>query len=307
MSQPRRVLRGTTYLLTRRCTEQRYLLVPRGITRELFGYCVALAAQKYGILVHCIIVLSNHWHALLTDPHGKIPEFCREVHSLVGRVKNAHLGRTGDLWSSQGLSLVEVEDPEDVWAKLVYTATNAVKHGLVRKSSDWPGLRTLAKDITGEPRRFHRPKTRFFRRSKLPEHADLHLTPPPQFQHLGEEEFARQFQERIQRQEEELRADRKRQGLSYLGAYAARRQRRDESPKPGTAHGSLHPSIATRDPKRRIARLTEVRRFRDAYREGRRRWLLGEPDVVMPAGTYLLSRCPGVVCERHPPPWQQAA
>ena len=45
MTCPRRVVPGTTYLLTRRCTQRRFMLVPRGLVPALFGYCIALAAK----------------------------------------------------------------------------------------------------------------------------------------------------------------------------------------------------------------------------------------------------------------------
>ena len=41
----RRVVPGTTYLLTRRCVQRRDTLVPRGVVPKLLGYCVALAAE----------------------------------------------------------------------------------------------------------------------------------------------------------------------------------------------------------------------------------------------------------------------
>ena len=65
MTCPRRIVPGTTYLLTRRCSH--FMLVPRGIVRELFGYCVALAAERHGVLVHAITIMSNHYHAVVTD------------------------------------------------------------------------------------------------------------------------------------------------------------------------------------------------------------------------------------------------
>ena len=82
MTWPRRIVPGTTYLLTRRCTQRRFMLVPRGIVPKLFGYCVALAAERHGIQVHAITTMSNHYHAVVTDPHGRIPQFCRDVHNL---------------------------------------------------------------------------------------------------------------------------------------------------------------------------------------------------------------------------------
>ena len=114
MTWPRRIVPGTTYLLTRGCTQRRFMLVPRGLVPKRFGYCIALAAKRHGILVHAVTVMSNHWHGLVTDPHGRIPEFCRDVHSLAARALNAHLGRWEALWSSQRLSLVELVDGPDV-------------------------------------------------------------------------------------------------------------------------------------------------------------------------------------------------
>ena len=62
MTWPRRIVPGTTYLLTRRCTQRRFMLVPRGIVPKLFGYCVALAAERHGIQVHAVTCMSNHYH-----------------------------------------------------------------------------------------------------------------------------------------------------------------------------------------------------------------------------------------------------
>ena len=85
MTCPRRVVPGTTYLLTRRCVQRRYTLVPRGVVPKLLGYCVALAAERHGVEVHAVTCMPNHWHAVVTDVHGTIPEFCRDVHSLSAR------------------------------------------------------------------------------------------------------------------------------------------------------------------------------------------------------------------------------
>ena len=67
MTYPRRIVPGTTYLLTRRCTQRRFMLVPRSIVPQLFGGCVALAAERHGVLVHAVTVMSNHYHAVVTD------------------------------------------------------------------------------------------------------------------------------------------------------------------------------------------------------------------------------------------------
>ena len=49
MTQPREVLPGQFYLLTRRCTQRQFLLRPDPDTNNAFTYCLAVAAQKYDI------------------------------------------------------------------------------------------------------------------------------------------------------------------------------------------------------------------------------------------------------------------
>ena len=46
MTWPRRIIPGTTFWLTRRCTQRPLMLAPRGIVAKLFGYCVALVAAR---------------------------------------------------------------------------------------------------------------------------------------------------------------------------------------------------------------------------------------------------------------------
>jgi len=307
MTWPRRVIAGTTYLLTRRCTERRYLLVPRGVSPKLVGYCVALAAQRHGILIHAVMVMSNHWHAVLTDPQGRVTEFARDVHALTARALNAHYGRWESFWSSQRLSLVELDGPDDILEKLVYTTTNPVEAGLVERPREWPGVRTLPSHVLDAPRRFPRPRTRFFSRSALPEEVELHLTVPAQLAQLGEGEYVRRYQAGVQQRVEALEARRVSEGRRVMGVHALKRQRKDGRPKTSAPRRKLDPAVASRDRTRRVGLLCELRRFRDAYREARRRWLQGDKAVLFPWGTLLMSTLPGVRCERAPPCTLQGA
>jgi len=88
MSLPRPVLPNTTYLVTRRCLGRRFLLRPDAALNQLFLYCLALGAQKYGIAVHGLSVMSNHYHLTLTDERGVLPDFMGWLNSqLAKRIK----------------------------------------------------------------------------------------------------------------------------------------------------------------------------------------------------------------------------
>ena len=83
------------------------MLAPRGIVPKVFSYCVALAAERHGIEVHAMTVMSNHWHAVVTDPYGRIPEFSRVVHSLSARALD-----DPDPGSRKGLKSLTNDDPD---------------------------------------------------------------------------------------------------------------------------------------------------------------------------------------------------
>ena len=70
MTEPRPYLPGETYLVTRRCTQRQFLLLPSEIVAQVFMYCLAVAAALSGVEVHGFAVLSNHYHLLVSDTPG---------------------------------------------------------------------------------------------------------------------------------------------------------------------------------------------------------------------------------------------
>jgi hypothetical protein len=47
MSLPRQVLPGSTYLVTRRCTQRQFLLKPTRLTCQIFAYCLAADGRSF--------------------------------------------------------------------------------------------------------------------------------------------------------------------------------------------------------------------------------------------------------------------
>lgn len=60
VTAPRQILPGTTYMVTRRCSERRFFLRPSALTTAIFRYLLAVAASRYNVLVHAYCVMSNH-------------------------------------------------------------------------------------------------------------------------------------------------------------------------------------------------------------------------------------------------------
>jgi REP element-mobilizing transposase RayT len=86
-------LPGSSYLITRCCTQRQFLLRPSRVTNHNIQYCLALAAERTGVQLHTVCFMSNHWHGLLTDPEARLPEFLEIFHKLVAKAQNSSLCR----------------------------------------------------------------------------------------------------------------------------------------------------------------------------------------------------------------------
>jgi REP element-mobilizing transposase RayT len=287
MTAPRQVLPGTTYLVTRRCSERRFFLRPSPLTNGIFLYVLALAARRYRVLVHAVCVLSNHYHLLVTDCDAQLPAFMQYLDSLVARAVNASLGRWEGFWSSEAsYSAVAHGSTDDVIRKAAYVLANPVSAGLVRNGRDWPGLWTGPEQLGTATLTATRPKIFFREKSHLPDVAELALTAPPGFGSAAE------FRSRVEAAVRELEVESRRAlGMRYgdvLGRARVLAQRPFARPAPGEARRTLNPRVAARDKWKRIEALTRLTGFLQAYREARAEMRAGLRDVVFPAGTYLL-------------------
>jgi hypothetical protein len=59
VAHPRRIVPHETYLITRRCYQRTFRLRPCAKTNAIFLYCLALAMEKTGVLVHAACVMSS--------------------------------------------------------------------------------------------------------------------------------------------------------------------------------------------------------------------------------------------------------
>ena len=298
MSHARRVLPGTTYLITRRCSERRFFLRPEPLVGQVFRYVLAYAAAALGVEVHAVIVLSNHFHAVITDPDQRLSAFMGQLDGLVARCLNAARHRGEAFWSSGTFSAVALLGEESVWEKLVYVHCNAVKAGLVRDPLDWPGFRTTPEDMLGNRVSARRPGV-FFRES-MPEKTELNLTVPPALAHLESKQVLAELKERVDAEVTKIREARRKAKLGWLGRRGVLAQQVDQSPGGTFPSRRTNPHISCRTPGRFRREKEKLIAWRQAYREAREAWIRGVRDVVFPAGTYLLRTVFGVRCEAVP-------
>jgi REP element-mobilizing transposase RayT len=296
MTAPRRLIAGTTYLVTRRCLDRQFLLRPSKLTNQNFGFLLAVAARRFDIDLHACCVMSNHVHIVLTDRKANLPDFHRFLDSLVARSMNAMLGRRDYFWASASYSAVALQGPSDIVDKAAYVLANPVAAGLVRRGRQWPGLWLAPEKHAGHAVEFERP-AQFFRTrgsKALPERSSLSLVAPPGFESL--EEFTRAVASALEALETQAEVERRHEGRSVLGPAAVLAQRPFARPGSQEPLGGLNPRVASKEKKRRIQALTDLVEFLTTYRLAIARWRAGARDALFPHGTYLMRVLHGASC-----------
>src|SRR5512147_339658 len=282
MTAPRQVLKGTTYLVTRRCAQRQFLLKPSEKTNAIFKYVLAVAARRYHIQVHAYCVLSNHFHLVVTDPDARLPAFAQLLAALVARAVNASWSRWEAFWAPASYSAVRLEGPEAVVEKAAYTLANPVAAHLVRHGREWPGLWSDPKDVGTRTETVERPREFFDPNGSMPERETLELVAPKGFG--SAEEFRRKLRARLGELEEKAA----REGRGFLGVGRVLAQWHTDRPGGREPRRNPKPREASVDRWKRVEATLRRAAFENAYRQALERFKQGARNVVFPRGTYLL-------------------
>jgi REP element-mobilizing transposase RayT len=294
VTAPRCVVPGTTYLVSRRCTQREFLLKPSALTNLIFKFVLAVVAARYGVLIHAVCVMSNHFHLVLTDPRANLPDFSRLLDGVVAKALNALYGRWENFWAPFSYSAVALVSPEDIIEKVAYTLANPVTAGLVEHGREWPGVWSDPRSLGQPGELVERPGHYFAKDGSMPERAELVFSAPPGFK--SADAFRAQLIGRVNELEQQAAAERKTNGVEALGARRVLKQRHTDRPARGEPRRVLNPRVAARDKWKRIETLGRLVGFLDSHREALLRFWRGERNVVFPRGTYLMRVRFGVAC-----------
>jgi REP element-mobilizing transposase RayT len=290
MSLPRRVLPNTTYLVTRRCVGRRFLLRPDDALNNIFVYCLALAAKKLGVQVHAVSVMSNHYHLVLTDVQGVLPEFMawlnRQTAMCIKRLR-----RWDEVvWEPNvAYSAVELSGPAEVLDKVAYVLLNPVSAGLVRSPERWPGVLSTAKTLRGAAMHAKRPSVWF--KDNVPGDVTLAFPSPPCF--TDKESYLEALQTLLTSRLEHVRAELRRQGRGYLGRTRVRKTVVTDQPATKKKRFGRDPTFSALTRAAWLAAVKRLRAFRVAYRAAYEAWRGGSRDAEFPLGTWWVARYAG--------------
>ena len=288
MSSARRVLKGSTLAVVRRCSERRFFLRPSRRLNRVIRFLLGTYARKYGIKLHAFVFMGNHFHLILTDTKRKLPKFMEQLDAMLTRVINKHLNRHGRLWESKPYTSWIFETREELLQHLVYLVANPVEAWVVRTPDRWPGVISLPSHVNVSLKVKPPPGGLFGRGhegSALPAESVLKVHVPPFFAKGGAERYRLIFQIALDAYLADLHA---REG-SYSGRESAKTLDPFSAPK-GSRSGpsfGLIPALTNATKEKRL----ELKLWRRAVRDAFHRWRT-DRNTVFPQGTWQ-------VVERH--------
>ncbi|WP_437940883.1 transposase [Sorangium sp. So ce341] len=297
MSQPRAIVPGATYLLTRRVLRRHFLLRPDSAITRLVVYSLAVSAQRYGILVHALCVMSTHLHLVATDTRGELPRFLQRFHRIVALGAKILRAWEGPVWDHDATSVVHLSTRDALVAKIAYTLANPSIAGLVEHAHEWPGAKVLVRELGCGTLRAQRPEIYFNPKNpEWTEEAAIPITLPPMIENSDAERFRREVAARIDLHERQARTTLKQRGLSFLGRARAGKISPYKRATIIESIRGLNPTFAVGrgQTDARNNAIAAIHTFRIAYRKSLEQWRAGVRDTIFPIGTWWMRVFHGV-------------
>lgn len=291
MSQPRSIVPGATYLVTRRTLLRHMLFRPDAEITRLIVYSLSVSARRFGIQVHALCAMSTHVHLVLTDVHGLLPSFLHLFHRLVALGTKVLRTWEGPVWDHEATSAVRLLTRQAMVEKIAYTLANPVTAGLVRHAHEWPGATVRVDEIGCGTLHATRPDIYFdATNSQWPQEERLSLTLPPIIGESNAADFCRDVAAELAREEAQARETLERRGAVVVGS------KRAVVVSPHARATSIE-ELRGRNPTFAVGRgngemlkgaVAALRAFRSSYREALAVWRTGVRLVMFPAGTWWM-------------------
>lgn len=286
----RRIIPGRTHFIDRATIDRRFLLIPDRLFRAAFFYWLAFCARKHGILIHRVVLMSNHYHILLTDMRGELPAFLVRFHSRIARLVQRMRSWKGCVLEPQERSTVmEVVSVEAYIKCSHYIETNPISAGITGDSNGWPGL------VNRGGEEFPCPEEDLRIDKSLPPTLTLPFAPAAMHGYDSDEMEAL-VADGIEHAKSEARNEYLRSGRSFLSVKRALKAPHHFTPAEPRPYRTYSPTWVAVT-KQAIERIKEeLREFMQAYQDAYRLFKHSHEKVEFPIGTWKMVHLYGCPC-----------
>jgi putative transposase len=144
---------GALVEVTTRTVHERLLLRPSAEVNDIVLGVIGRGQSLFPVRIHALVVMSNHWHALLSVDHAaQLAAFMAFVNGNIAREVGRLHGWRDRFWARRYRAIVVADDDAAV-ARLRYILSNGCKEGLVDRPVDWPGVSCARALTAGNPLR----------------------------------------------------------------------------------------------------------------------------------------------------------
>jgi hypothetical protein len=230
---------GSLVEVTTRTIHGRLLLQPTPPINQAVLGVLGRAQRIYGMVVHLVVVLSNHYHFLLAPTDAKqLADFIGFVNSNIAREVGRLVDWKEKFWGRRYQGIVVSDEVVAQLGRLEYFLKNCVKENLVESPLDWPGVhcaRALVEGRNLEGTWFNR--SAYYRAQERRKAGDppvqendyksaesVELTPLPCLANLGEAQHREFIDGVIEKIVAEAAAAREAKGSMVLGAARLQKQ-----------------------------------------------------------------------------------
>jgi hypothetical protein len=288
---------NTTFEVTSRAIQGRLLLRPsKELNRIILGILGRFLKRYPGILLHLVVVASNHIHLLLTAPCVELlSNFMRDVNSSLAREAGRLHCWKEKFWGRRYTMIaVENENEADILKRAVYILSHGCKEGLVLRPRDWPGVNcieavTRGKKLVGiwydRTKEYEAARAGIeVRPGEFAEKVEVELSPLPCFEGLSEREQRAHYRAMVTNIERETRRKFGRGGRRVLGVRGILKQHPHR--RPGKIKKKPAPLFHCSDPDKWREYRDDYRWFVQLYQVASKRLRAGDLSVSFPANCF---------------------
>ena len=308
MARPLRYMRepNSTFEITTRTLQGRLLLKPSKELNDIILGILGRALELYPVLLHLVVVISNHVHLIITAANIKLlSDFMRYVNSNIAREAGRLHSWREKFWGRR-FSDITILDDGKLLERAHYLLSHGCKEGLVLRPGSWPGINcvealTKGKKLFGTwyDRTKEYEAKRAGQECKPGEFAtwyEVPLSPLPCHAHLSPGQQRAQYRAMVRDIELETRKQFGRGGRRILGVKGVLGQSPHKRPK--KVKRSPRPLCHCSDPEKRRAYRDDYRWFVSLYRVASRKLRQGVRTVSFPDGCFPP---PLAFCGHDPP------
>jgi REP element-mobilizing transposase RayT len=137
MARPLRIdYEGAFQHITARGNEHKRIFISR-VDYEKFLSLIKDALNKYGIILHCYVLMGNHYHLIVETPNGTLSRFMHDINSGYTTYFNIKRKRTGHLLHGRFKSIL-IDKNSYLLELSRYIHLNPLRAHMVEKLEEYP-------------------------------------------------------------------------------------------------------------------------------------------------------------------------